>query len=105
MEEDQSSIFKRIREAVKTIPRGRVATYGQIAKIVGTRDARLVGWALRGNMDPKIPCHRVVQSMGYLAERYSLGTWKGQKERLEKEGVNFALENKVDMNRHHWFHR
>ncbi|MBI2003223.1 MAG: MGMT family protein [Candidatus Wildermuthbacteria bacterium] len=105
MELQKSDIFQRIRDAVKSIPKGKVATYGQIAKIVGTRDSRLVGWALRGNMDSKIPCHRVVKSMGYLAQNYSLGTWRGQKERLEKERIRFTEENKVDMSRHHWIQR
>ncbi len=68
----QEGIFKRIREIVKKIPQGKVMTYGDVARIAGTRDSRLVGWALRGNQDFAIPCHRVVQSYGTLAPRYSL---------------------------------
>ncbi|MBI2574106.1 MAG: MGMT family protein [Candidatus Wildermuthbacteria bacterium] len=99
----KGEVFKKIREIVKKIPQGKVMTYGDVARIAGTRDSRLVGWALRGNQDPAIPCHRVVRSYGVLAPRYSLGTWKGQKERLAKEGIQFAKEDQVDMAKHHWF--
>lgn len=95
-------LFVRIRRVVRKISRGKVATYGQIARLVGTRDARKVGWALWGNDDPKIPCHRVVKADGTLAPNYSLEGWLGQKRRLSAEGVKFSRKNQVDLKRHLW---
>jgi len=57
---DNSGLFKRVYALVKKIPSGKVATYGQIAKILETKDARKVGWALHANKDIDTPCHRVV---------------------------------------------
>ena len=95
-------IFTRIRQVVAQIPPGKVATYGQIARLAGTKDARLIGWALKGNSDPEIPCHRVVRKDGSLAPNYSLGTWKEQKRRLRKDGVTFLAPQKVNLPTHLW---
>ena len=95
-----NSLFVKIREAVCQIPRGKVATYGQIALIVGTSDARKVGWAIYGNKDPKIPRHRVVFADGSLALNYSLGGYKEQKSRLQAEGVKFEEEMKVSLSKY-----
>ena len=100
--DEKNSLFKNIREIVAKIPSGKVATYGQIAKLVGTKDARKVGWAVYGNQNPDVPCHRVVFSNGGLAEKYSLGGWEEQKERLLREGVEFSDEKTVDMKKHLW---
>jgi methylated-DNA-protein-cysteine methyltransferase-like protein len=64
-----------------------VATYGQIAKILQTRDARRVGWAMHANKDLKVPCHRVVNKEGKLAKSFSFEGWEEQKRRLEREGI------------------
>ena len=60
--------FQRVYEVVKQIPLGKVATYGQIARLVGNpRSSRQVGWALHVNPEPFItPCHRVVNREGKL---------------------------------------
>lgn len=92
---------KRIYEAVKTIPRGRVATYADVAEIAGDRKmARAVGNALHKNPDPStIPCHRVVNSKGELAGEYSFGgAWK-QAQILEGEGVE-VIEGKVNLEKY-----
>lgn len=81
-------IFLKIREEVKKIPNGQVKSYGEIARSVGT-NARVVGWALRGNENMSIPCHRVIKSNGELANNFSLGNWPEQKRRLETEGIRF----------------
>lgn len=81
-------IFLKIREEVKKIPKGTTKSYGEIAKAIGT-NPRVVGWALRGNEDMSIPCHRVIKSNDELAENFSLGNWPEQKRRLEKEGIKF----------------
>lgn len=81
-------IFLKIREEVKKIPNGQMKSYGEIARSVGI-NARVVGWALRGNEDMGIPCHRVIKSNGELANNFSLGNWPEQKRRLETEGIRF----------------
>ena len=92
---------KRIYEAVKKIPKGRVATYADVAEMAGDRKmARAVGNALHKNPDPStIPCHRVVNSKGELAEEYAFGgVWK-QAQILESEGMEIA-EGKVNLEKY-----
>jgi len=86
---DHQAVFTRIRQLVKSIPGGRVCTYGSIARLAKIRDPRIVGWALRGNQDQLLPCHRVVQKGGTLARGYSLNGWREQRRRLEREGLKF----------------
>lgn len=89
---------KRIYEAVRQIPRGKVATYGQIAEMAGDKKlARAVGNALHRNPDPAvIPCHRVVNAKGEVSEAFAFGGAKAQIKLLEEEGVK--IENgKVDL--------
>lgn len=96
------SLFDDIRTAVKKIPKGKVSTYGDIAAMVDSTDARKVGWALHGNQDKSIPCHRVIKKDGTLAKNFSLGGWDWQQKLLEDEGVIFISGHKVDMEKHHW---
>lgn len=89
---------KRIYNAVKQIPKGKVATYGQIAAMAGNpKMSRAVGNALHKNPDPEnIPCFRVVNSKGELAGEFAFGGKDEQKKRLEAEGVK--VENgRVDL--------
>jgi methylated-DNA-protein-cysteine methyltransferase-like protein len=96
------SVFESIREIVKTIPKGKVTTYGDVARAANISSARVVGWALKGNQNKEIPCHRVIQKSGTLAKNFSLGGWKEQKRRLLKDGVVFMKENQVDMDVCYW---
>ena len=86
-------------EAVRKIPRGFVSTYGDVAFAAGKpRGARAVGYALHRNDDPdKTPCHRVVFKDGALAGGYVFGGKDVQRGILEKEGVIFAEDGRVDM--------
>ena len=93
------NFFSQIYSLVKQIPEGRVATYGQIAKILGTRDARKVGFALHANRDPTVPCHRVVNREGKLAENFGWGGWREQAKRLQKEGIK-VVKNKVNLKKY-----
>lgn len=89
---------KRIYNAVKQIPKGKVATYGQVAAMAGNpKMSRAVGNALHKNPDPEnIPCFRVVNSKGELAGEFAFGGKDEQKKRLESEGVR--VENgRVDL--------
>ena len=96
------SVFLKIRELVKDVPKGKVTTYGNVAEAAGLSVARVVGWALRGNQNPLIPCHRVIQSGGTLSPRFSLGGLAGQKARLLRDGVEVGDDNKVDMQQYFW---
>ena len=92
---------KRIYEAVKKIPRGRVATYGQIAEMAGDKKmARAVGNALHKNPDPEhIPCFRVVNAKGELAGEFAFGGAGAQAKLLEAEGVE-VTDGKVDLEKY-----
>lgn len=98
-----SSFTSRVHAIVASIPKGRVATYGQVAKAAGNAKAsRAVGMAMSRNRDPKaVPCHRVVSSTGALTG-YGMG--KGiitKKSILKKEGVLFTGE-KVNLEASGW---
>ena len=93
--------FDLIYEKVKQIPKGRVATYGQIARLAGNpRWSRVVGYALHANPEfVIIPCHRVVNRNGELSKAFVFGGVEVQKNLLISEGV--AVEdNKVDLTKY-----
>lgn len=92
---------KRIYEAVKKIPKGRVATYAQVANMAGNEKmARAVGNALHKNPDPEhIPCFRVVNSKGELAGEFAFGGAGVQEKLLEADGVE-VKNGKVDLNKY-----
>lgn len=89
---------KRIYEAVRRIPKGKVATYGQVAEMAGDKKmARAVGNALHKNPDPdNIPCFRVVNSKGELAGEFAFGGSEAQAKLLQAEGVE-VVDGKVDL--------
>lgn len=100
---DSPTRMQRIRETVCEIPKGRVASYGQIAEIAGIpRGARQVGYTLR--QLPKghvVPWHRVVQSSGRIAFDKSSPQFERQQNRLIIEGVTVSA-GRIDMNRYRW---
>jgi methylated-DNA-protein-cysteine methyltransferase related protein len=89
------SFFDDVYGVVKKIPKGKVMTYGEVAKAVGTRDARRVGQALHANKSKDVPCHRVVFADGRLAPNYAFGGAGEQKKRLVSEGVKFEGEQVI----------
>ena len=93
--------YEKIYEVVKSIPRGNVATYGQMAALAGNpKWARVVGYALHSNPNPsEIPCHRVVMKDGSVSPGFAFGGPDAQRQLLENEGVGFTLDGKVDMKR------
>ena len=79
---DRSQVF----EFLKKLPKGKVITYGELAKIFGT-SPRAIGRILHSNKDPKIPCYKVIFKDGRVSESYVFGGKKGQIRRLREEGV------------------
>ena len=98
------NVFERIYAVVRQIPRGRVATYGQIAARAGNpRWARVVGYALHVNPEPGvIPCHRVVNRFGETSRAFAFGGEDVQRRLLEEEGVRFTAEGRVDLEQYLW---
>lgn len=94
---------KRIYEAVKKIPRGRVATYGQVAALAGDKKmARAVGNALHHNPDPEhIPCYRVVNAKGELSGAFAFGGADEQARLLEADGIE-VVNGCVDLAKYGW---
>lgn len=92
---------KRIYEAVKTIPKGKVATYGRVAELAGNpRMSRAVGNALHHNPDPEhIPCYRVVNSKGELAGAFAFGGENVQAKLLEADGIE-VVNGRVDLKKY-----
>ena len=99
-----SDFFKRVYEAVKEVPKGKVTTYGEVARAIGApRCARQVGWALHCNPEQGvIPCHRVVFRDGSLTDGFAFGGRDVQKAMLISEGVKFSEEYKVDIKNYRW---
>lgn len=99
----EKSTFNRIYDVVKQIPYGKVATYGQVAALAGSkRWARVVGYALHANPEPeKIPCYRVVNRFGEVSKAFAFGGENRQIELLEAEGIEF-VDGRVDMEKYQW---
>ncbi len=96
--------FADIWDAVRKIPAGKVATYGQIARMTGRpRGARLVGWAMAScPAGSDVPCHRVVDRSGGTKKAFDDYMPDGQRFLLEAEGVVFRPDGTVDMDRCLW---
>ena len=94
--------FEKIYEVVKSIPRGKVATYGQVAFLAGNpRWARVVGYALHVNPDTStIPCHRVVNREGRVAAGFAFGGDEVQRQLLEAEGIVFEPDGRIDLEKY-----
>lgn len=95
--------FERIYDIVRRIPRGCVATYGQVAALAGNkRWARVVGFALHVNPDPEgIPCYRVVNREGKVSDAFAFGGVNRQIALLEADGIPCA-DGIVDLKKYQW---
>lgn len=98
------SFYDKVYDTVKRIPKGMVATYGQIAALCNSpRASRAVGYALHANPQPGIiPCHRVVNRFGYLAPAFAFGGRDAQKNLLESEGVIVSDDFSVNLDKYQW---
>ena len=98
------SFYDKVYDVVKQIPKGKVATYGQIAMLCGSpRASRAVGYALHFNPDPEhTPCFRVVNRCGGSAEAFAFGGKAVQAKRLEEDGIEVNDDFTVDLGRYQW---
>ena len=100
----ENDFYEKVYQLVKLIPFGKVTTYGEVARAAGNPGAsRVVGWALHVNpYFGQVPCHRVVNREGKLAEGFAFGGSKAQKHMLEDEGVE-VIKNKVDLKKYGFY--
>jgi methylated-DNA-protein-cysteine methyltransferase related protein len=100
----KESIYDLIFDIVRNIPKGRVTSYGAIAKCIGTGgSARLVGWAMNNAHTAKdIPAHRVVNSKGLLTGKHHFGAPDRMQKLLEKEGVKIKDDQVQDFDKVFW---
>jgi methylated-DNA-protein-cysteine methyltransferase-like protein len=101
---DRPGRWERVYAVVRRIPRGRVATYGQVAALAGLgRQARQVGYALHAlPWEGLAPWHRVVSARGAISLPPGGGADVTQRLRLEREGVRFDARGRIDLERHGW---
>lgn len=101
----ESSFFEQVCEVARQIPKGRVTTYGAIAKFLGAKkSARMVGWAMNGahNQITPVPAQRVVNRNGMLSGKGHFATPTEMQELLEREGVKVENDRVVDFERKLW---
>lgn len=101
---EPDSFHQRLIKVIKKIPRGKVATYGQIATMAGNpRAARQVAWVLNNASEKeKLPWHRVINRAGKISLPPGQG-YELQKQLLKDEGVRFDLTDKIDLDRCQWW--
>ena len=103
--EKLDSFFEQVYAVARLIPKGRITSYGAIAKYLGTaRSSRMVGWAMNGahSVKPKVPAHRVVNRIGLLTGKHHFGSAKQMQQLLEKEGVKVKKDQVVEFKKRFW---
>ncbi|MDE3213491.1 MAG: MGMT family protein [Bacteroidota bacterium] len=101
----QYSFFEDVYQVVRQVPRGRITTYGAIARYLGTGlSARMVGWAMNGahHVHPAVPAHRVVNRNGMLSGKAHFETPTQMEELLGKEKVRVEKDTVVDFEKRFW---
>lgn len=102
---------EKVYSLTRSIPKGKVATYKQLAQLADIKNPRQIGYLMHINpyrssasldlLEGDVPCHRVVSSTGKVAKTFAFGGHKKQQELLEKEGVRFK-SGKIDLNKYLW---
>lgn len=101
---NETPFFIKVYDIVSKIPKGKVATYGQIALLAGSPYAsRMVGYAM-SRAPEHLPCHRVVNREGRLAPGHVFGGQDLQRSMLEQEGITFLPNGCIDIKKHLWRH-
>ena len=97
--------FEQVYQVVRCIPKGRITTYGHIARFLGARgSARMVGWAMNAshNQSPPVPAHRVVNRNGQLSGKHHFATPEMMQQLLEQEGVTVLNDEVQNFNQRLW---
>ena len=103
MADQTESVYQKMLMVVREIPPGRVATYGQIAWIVGAASPRMAGYALGGlSEDTDVPWQRVVNRNGGISPRGDPLATDRQRKRLIEEGIQFQPDGRIDLDRYGW---
>lgn len=103
--DEQYSFFENVYAVARLIPKGRVTSYGAIARYLGTaKSARLVGYAMNGahGQKPTVPAHRVINRNGMLTGRHHFNPPEAMQELLEKEGIKVKEHQVVDFETLFW---
>ncbi|MFX1518051.1 MAG: MGMT family protein [Promethearchaeota archaeon] len=97
------SFSQRVKDIIKKIPKGKVATYGQIATFAGnSRASRQVAWVLHSSSNKdNLPWHRVINSKGKISLPHN-GGYEMQKELLELEGIKFDKHERINFDKYLW---
>lgn len=99
------NFFNLVYEVARQIPKGRVTSYGAIARCLGTKmSARMVGWAMNGSgkMKPKVPAHRVVNRNGMLSGKHHFHPPEQMENLLKKEGIVVKNDTIVEFEKLFW---
>lgn len=105
VDKSTTNFYEQVYAIVRLIPRGRVTSYGAIAKVLGRAgSARMVGYAMKSAslVQPALPAHRVVNSMGLLSGRHAFETDTYMQEMLENEGIAVENEKVVNFKDYFW---
>ncbi len=101
----EPNFFDLVYQVARLVPKGRVTSYGAIAKYLGAaRSARMVGWAMNAahHQKPKVPAHRVVNSSGLLTGKHHFGAPDKMQNLLELEGTKVKNDKVVDFKNKFW---
>ena len=98
------AFFEEVYKIVRLIPKGKVASYGQIARLMGQpKKSKIVGWALHSNpFFGDVPCHRVVNRQGLLSGAFAFGGIEVQKKMLIEEGIIFEEDGTINLQLFLW---
>ena len=102
---NNDGFFSQVFQVARLIPRGRVTSYGAIAKYLGSaQSARMVGWAMNDSHSQKdyVPAHRVVNRNGLLTGKHHFGNSNTMKQLLENEGVIVENDQIINFQKHFW---
>ena len=97
-----SSLYERIYDVVRHIPRGRVATYGQVAAYAGQCTPRQAGYAMAALRNDDVPWHRVINSRGRISFPENSRGAQEQRRLLEEEGIMFGSGGRIDLETYGW---
>lgn len=99
----EHNFFEDVHEVARLIPKGRVTSYGAIARYLGTKmSARMVGWAMNAAHGKNIPAHRVVNSRGLLTGKHHFTPPSSMQKSLEREGIKVVKDKVQNFEAHFW---